>query len=132
MCTDLLVMSKTKDQVVNARSQEFDQRVGYRVIMRKKGVKVQITMPTATPEGSASLAEPKLVELCTSKHNYIGLMMTTLTKDNEPGIPVSTAVFDGMNDAGLSAGGLLFPGSQYQVTQAGTDNVFVGFLSIGC
>lgn len=130
MCTDLVVVSKTRDGrnlVVNARSQEFDQRVGYRLILRKQGEMVQVTMPAKKNTKEEALQQPELVDLCISKHNYAGVMMTTLT-DRGPGIPISTATFDGMNDAGLSAGSLLFPGSQYQSPQAEADNVFVGFF----
>lgn len=132
MCTDLLIVSQTEDGqnplVVNGRSQEFSEPLGYRVIFRKQGVDVSVTMPAnpgkpLPPE--QMLSNQISVKLGISKHNYMGIMMTTLS-----GTPVSTAVFDGMNSAGLSAGSLNAPGSEYQATEeaAGRDNVFVGFL----
>jgi choloylglycine hydrolase len=137
MCTDLVVVSKTPDGrnlVVSARSQEFNQRVGYRVMLRKREEMVRVSMPkNLVPggKGKVSLTHPEWVDLGVSRHDYAGLMMTLLTK-NEQGsdewLPVSTAVFDGMNDAGLSVGSLLFPGSQYQSSQPDTVNVFVGFF----
>jgi choloylglycine hydrolase len=124
MCTDLLIVSETKNGrplVVNARSQEFDAPLGYRLMLRKKGVMVQVTQPR---KGSG-LANPISVDLCTSKHDYMGILMTTMN-----GTPISTSVFDGMNSAGLSVGSLNATGSVYQLEShaPGTDNVFVGFL----
>ena len=134
MCTDVLIVSKTsngRDLVVNARSQEFATALGYRMILRKKGVKVLVTQPRrqslATPIKKI-LAHPLLVDLCVSKYDYIGVMITTL---DVPPIPVSTAAFDGMNSAGLSVSGLNAPGSKYQPKSdsPSTNNVFVGFFT---
>jgi choloylglycine hydrolase len=126
MCTDLLIVSETEDGralVVNARSQEFDTPLGYRLMLRRKGVMVEVTQPR---KGSG-LANPIPVELCTSKYDYMGIIMTT---PGAPWTPVSTAVFDGMNGAGLSVGSLNAPGSVYQPKSdaPGTTNVFIGFL----
>ena len=126
MCTDLLIVSESadgRDLVVNARSQEFATPLGYRLILRKKGVMVQVTHPT---KGSR-LTKPIPVDLCKSKYDYMGIIMTA---PGDPSTVVSTAVFDGMNSAGLSAGGLNFGGSVYQLKSEapGTTNVFVGFL----
>jgi choloylglycine hydrolase len=135
MCTDLLIVSKTAKGdplVVNARSQEFDTPLGYRVILRKEGVMVQLTQPSK--EGGVDA--PVAVDLCVSRYDYLGIMMT---KPEDPWIPVSTAVFDGMNSAGLSVGGLNAPGSKYQMyekyrkTADGAveeiRNVFAGFFA---
>src|SRR4051794_2188442 len=124
MCTDLLIVSETKNGqalVVNARSQEFDAPLGYRLMLRKKGVMVQVTQPR---KGSG-LANPIPVDLCMSKYDYMGILMTA-----PGGTPISTSVFDGMNSAGLSVGSLNAPGSVYQLESVapGTHNVFVGFL----
>ena len=49
MCTDFLIVSEeTNDKkllVVNARSQEFDIPLGYRIILRKKDKEVVVTQP---------------------------------------------------------------------------------------
>ena len=126
MCTDLLIVSETgegRDLVVNARSQEFDTELGYRLMLRKKGVTVQVTQPR---KGSG-LANPIPVDLCTAKYDYMGIIMTTAGK---PWTAVSTSVFDGMNSAGLSVGSLNAPGSVYQPKsgEPGTNDVFIGFL----
>jgi choloylglycine hydrolase len=126
MCTDLLIVSETaegRDLVVNARSQEFDTELGYRLMLRKKGAMVQVTQPRK----DSGLANPILVDLCKSKYDYMGIIMTTPRK---PWTPVSTSVFDGMNSAGLSVGSLNAPGSVYQPKSEdpGTNNVFIGFL----
>ncbi|HYH07863.1 MAG TPA: linear amide C-N hydrolase [Thermoanaerobaculia bacterium] len=125
MCTDLVIVSKDETGqrlVVNARSQEDDNPLGYRVMLRKKGQKVVVTMPRQVGD-TQSLTNPVEADLGTAKHNYMGLIIT-----NRKGIPVSTAVFDGMNDAGLSAGSLLFPGAVYPQEEQGADNIFVGFF----
>lgn len=137
MCTDVLVVSKNKDQVVNARSQEFSEPLGYRVIFRKKGVMAKLTLP-ARPSGVAkpslgeTLAKPVTVDFGVPRYDYMGIIMTTA--DDEGGIKagtaISTSVFDGMNSAGLSAGSLNFQGASYQPRKdtAGTDDIFVGFF----
>src|SRR3954447_22288330 len=105
MCTDLLVVSKTKDGqalVVDARSQEFNERVGYRVMLRRQGEMVRVTMPAKKASLTEALTQPAVYDLCISQYDYTGAMMTSLTDDGEK--PVSTAVFDGMNSAGLAAG----------------------------
>jgi choloylglycine hydrolase len=126
MCTDLLIVSETedgRDLVVNARSQEFDTPLGYRLMLRRKGVMVQVTQPR---KGSGP-ANPIAVDLCTAKYDYMGIIMTT---PDAPWTPVSTSVFDGMNGAGLSVGSLNAPGSIYQLKSDAPDttNVFIGFL----
>jgi choloylglycine hydrolase len=126
MCTDLLIVSEGadgRDLVVNARSQEFATALGYRLVLRKKGVMVQVTQPRK----DSKLDNPIQVDLCTSKYDYMGIIMTT---PKDPWTAVSTSVFDGMNSAGLSAGALNFGGSVYQAKseKAGTKNLFVGFL----
>lgn len=137
MCTDVLIASTSKDQVVNARSQEFSEPLGYRVIFRKKGVMVKLTLPTkppgvAKPSLEQTLANPVTVDFGVAGYDYMGIIMTTVgDKDGiEAGTAISTAVFDGMNSAGLSAGSLNFPGSSYQPenSAAGAENIFVGFF----
>lgn len=126
MCTDLVIVSEDvagKRLVVNARSQEDDNAVGYRVMLRKKGQKVVVTMPRQIGKDMQPLTDPVEADLGTAKHNYMGLIITDL-KEN----PVSTAIFDGMNDAGLSAGSLLFPGAIYPNEEPGAANIFVGFF----
>jgi penicillin V acylase-like amidase (Ntn superfamily) len=134
MCTDLLIVSETVEGqklVVNARSQEFDTPIGYRLMVRREGVMVQVTHPNR-PHGRVSLeqiaAHSTPVDLCVSKYDYIGVVMTTL---RAPWNAISTAIFDGMNAAGLSVGGLNAPGSQYEArsTDPKTQNVFIGFLA---
>jgi choloylglycine hydrolase len=126
MCTDLLIVSETEDGrslVVNARSQEFDTPLGYRLMLRRKGVMVQVTQPRK----KSGLTNPIAVDLCKSKYDYMGIIMTTPDK---PWTPVSTSVFDGMNSAGLSVGSLNAPGSIYQLKSdaPATHNVFIGFF----
>jgi choloylglycine hydrolase len=137
MCTDVLIMSETKDQVVNARSQEFSEPLGYRVMFRKKGVMVKLTLPTKCPDVAMptveALANPTTVFFGESRYDYMGIIMTTVgDKDGvKSGTAISTSVFDGMNSAGLSAGSLNFPGASYQPPKeagTGTENVFVGFF----
>lgn len=136
MCTDLLIASKArngKPLVVNGRSQEFSAPLKYRVILRRKGDLVQVTQPSrkSVLAKKSRLAEPVLLDLCTSRYDYMGVLMTT---DSEPYTPISTALFDGMNEAGLSVGALNAPSSQYQEkkTSSGsaeeTQNVFAGFF----
>jgi choloylglycine hydrolase len=139
MCTDVLIVSETKDQVVNARSQEFSEPLGYRVIFRKKGVMVQLTLPTkplgvAKPSFGEMLAAPVIVDFGVSKYDYMGIIMTVADDMGgiEAGTAISTSVFDGMNSAGLSAGSLNFQGASYQPKKEdptnGTENIFVGFF----
>jgi choloylglycine hydrolase len=139
MCTDVLITSTTKDQVVNARSQEFSEPLGYRVIFRKKGVMVKLTLPTK-PDGVAKpgfeemLAKPVIVDFGVSRYDYMGIIMTTVGDMGgiKDGTAISTSVFDGMNSAGLSAGSLNFQGASYQPKKEdptnGTENIFVGFF----
>src|SRR4051794_16691761 len=127
MCTDLLIVSKTQDGeplVVNGRSQEFDTALGYRLILRKKGVAVEVTQPLK----DAPLTKPASIDLGFAKYDYMGVIMTT---DRKPWIQISNCVFDGLNEAGLSVGGLNAPGSKYQEKSDAPDtkNVFVGFLA---
>lgn len=129
MCTDVLIVSKTRDQVVNARSQEFSEPLGYRVIFRKKGVMVKLTLPTK-PTG---LANPVTVDFGVSRYDYMGIIMTTVGDNGgvKDGTAISTSVFDGMNSAGLSAASLNFQGASYQQKKEpadGTENIFVGFF----
>jgi choloylglycine hydrolase len=137
MCTDVLIVSENKDQVVNARSQEFSEPLGYRVIFRKKGVMVKLTLPTRPPGVAKysleqTFANPLTVDFGVSRYDYMGIIMTTVGDKAgvAAGTSISTAVFDGMNSAGLSAGSLNFPGSSYQPAknEAGTEDVFVGFF----
>jgi choloylglycine hydrolase len=135
MCTDVLIVSKTKDQVVNARSQEFSEPLGYRVILRKKGVMVKLTLPTKPPGVEKptleqTLAKPIIVDFGVSRYDYMGIIMTTVGDGIKDGTAISTAVFDGMNSAGLSAASLNFQGASYQAAKgaAGTEDIFVGFF----
>src|SRR5207302_740971 len=121
MCTDVLIMSETKDQVVNARSQEFSEALGYRVIFRKKGVMVKLTLPTkpagvANPSLEEAVGNPVTVDFGVSRYDYMGIIMTTVGDKLgvKAGTAISTSVFDGMNSAGLSAGSLNFQGATYQ------------------
>jgi choloylglycine hydrolase len=132
MCTDVLIVSEKNGQkfVVNGRSQEFAFPLGYRVMFRKKGVPVQVTTPTKPSgpyETEEILAALTPVELCTSKYDYAGIMITTA---DESRTVVSTAVFDGLNAAGLSVGSLNADGSKYQRKSDAkkTNNVFAGFF----
>lgn len=138
MCTDVLVVSEARDQVVNARSQEFSEPLGYRVIFRKKGVMVKLTLPrkplgAVKPNFEEMMAKAVTVDFGVSRYDYMGIIMTTVGDQDGvmAGTAISTAVFDGMNSAGLSAGSLNFQGASYQLpekTGAGTENVFVGFF----
>src|SRR5438128_3253567 len=131
MCTDLLVVSKDGKQVVSARSQEDNAPADYRLILRRKNVPVQLTLPKwDASDRQAKLRDPAQEESWTSKHDYAGLMMTSLPNGTDPVLPISNAVFDGMNDAGLSASSLLFRGAHYQEKSKTekTRNVFVGFF----
>jgi len=127
VCTDLLITSKAKDGqriVVNARSQEFSSPLGYRLILRRAGDMVQVTRPsTKSLRTDQPLADPVLVDLCYSRFDYMGIVMT------HDDVPVSTALFDGMNAAGLSVGGLNAPSSKYQASNGETPQVFAGFLA---
>jgi len=132
MCTDVLIVSEKNGQkyVVNGRSQEFSFPLGYRVMFRKKGVPVRVTQPTKPsgphePEDVLAVLTP--FELCTSKYDYAGIMMTTA--GDSPAV-ISTSVFDGLNGAGLSVGSLNADGSKYQPTSDAkkTNNVFAGFF----
>jgi choloylglycine hydrolase len=132
MCTDVLIVSEKEGQkfVVNGRSQEFAFPLGYRVMFRKKGVPVQVTQmkkPSVPYEAEEILAAPIPVELCTSRYDYAGIMITTADKTRTT---VSTAVFDGLNSGGLSVGSLNADGSKYQPKSdaENTNNVFVGFF----
>jgi choloylglycine hydrolase len=122
-----LITSGAKDGqcvVVNARSQEFSAPLGYRLILRRAGDMVQVTRPSTKSLGTAQpLADPVLVDLCYSRFDYMGMVMT------HEGVPVSTALFDGMNAAGLSVGGLNAPSSQYQASNGETQEVFAGFFA---
>jgi len=64
-------------------------------------------------EAEEILAAPVPVELCTSKYDYAGILITTA---DESRTLLSTAVFDGLNSAGLSVGSLNADGSRYQRT----------------
>lgn len=132
MCTDVLIVSEKNGQkfVVNGRSQEFAFPLGYRVMFRKKGVPVQVRQPTKPsrpyePEEILSTLTP--FELCTAKYDYAGIMITTA--GDSPAV-VTTAVFDGLNSAGLSVGSLNADGSKYQpkADAKKTANVFAGFF----
>lgn len=132
MCTDVLIVSEKEGQkfVVNGRSQEYSLPLGYRVMFRKKGVPARVTQPTKPsrpyePKDVLDVLTP--VELCTSKYDYAGIMITTA--GDSPAI-VSTTVFDGLNAAGLSVGSLNADGSRYQPPSDAkkTKNVFAGFF----
>jgi choloylglycine hydrolase len=132
MCTDVLIVSEKNGQkfVVNGRSQEFAFPLGYRVMFRKKGVPVQVNQPTKPSgphEPEAILATLTPVDLCTSKYDYAGIMITAA---DESRTTVSTAVFDGLNSGGLSVGSLNADGSKYQPKSNAkkTNDVFAGFF----
>jgi penicillin V acylase-like amidase (Ntn superfamily) len=139
MCTDVLIVSQNRDQVVNARSQEFSEPLGYRMIFRKKDVMVKLTLPTKPPGAKKLrfgelLAKPVSVNFGVSNYDYMGIIMTTVDDMGavKAGTAISTSVFDGMNSAGLSAGSLNFQGASYQPKKEdptnGTENIFVGFF----
>lgn len=127
MCTDMLITSKTKDGqsvIVNARSQEFSAPLEYRLILRRGGDMVQVSRPsTKLLRTDQPLADPVLVDLCHARFDYMGMVMT------KGGAAVSTALFDGMNAAGLSVGGLNAPSSKYQTSDGETPEVFAGFFA---
>jgi choloylglycine hydrolase len=129
MCTDFLIGCPEKGIMVNGRGQDWDSDLTYKLMLRMKGEKVEVKTQLGSDMRSnsreANAPEPRREgrevksDLGESKYDYIGF-----------GLSLSTAIFDGMNSAGLSAGLLYAGGSRYQKPNetAGTKNVFIGFV----
>jgi choloylglycine hydrolase len=124
MCTDLLIGYPEKNIIVNGRGQDWDAALSYKLMLRMKGEKVEVKTQL-DPDMRSNVPEPlrggKEVrsDLGESKYDYIGVCMS-----------FSTALLDGMNSAGLSAGLLYAGGSRYQEPSetAGARDVFIGFI----
>jgi choloylglycine hydrolase len=124
MCTDLLIGHPDKNIIVNGRGQDWDAALSYNLMLRMKGEKVEVKTQL-DPDMRYDVPEPlrggKEVrsDLGESKYDYIGVCMS-----------FSTALLDGMNSAGLSAGLLYAGGSKYQDRDEteGVRNVFIGFI----
>jgi choloylglycine hydrolase len=129
MCTDLLIGCPEKGIIVNGRGQDWDSDLSYKLMLRMKGekveVKTQLGPDMRSNLGKANAPEPRREgkevksDLGESKYDYIGACLS-----------LSTAIFDGMNSAGLSAGLLYAGGSRYQKPNEtkGTKNVFIAFV----
>jgi choloylglycine hydrolase len=125
MCTDLLIGCPEKNIMVNGRGQDWDAVLSYNVMLRMKGENVEVKTQLDSDMRSNAVPEPlrggKEVrsDLGESKYDYIGVCMS-----------FSTALLDGMNSAGLSAGLLYAGGSKYQEPNEaeGARNVFIGFM----
>lgn len=100
-CTDFLVKAKDGSAVV-ARSMEFAIPTKSHIRFFPKGDKIQ----SVIPEGRKGIS-------WTSKYDYVGI--NVFGKDNS----VDGLVVDGLNEKGLSVGGLIFADSEYQEFKPG-------------
>ena len=95
-CTDFLVKAKDGSAVV-ARSMEFALPTKSNIRFFPKGDRIQ----SVIPEGQKGIS-------WTSKYDYLGI--DVFGKEN---------IVDGLNEKGLSVGGLFFTGSEYQKAEPG-------------
>jgi choloylglycine hydrolase len=95
-CTDFLVKAKDGSAVV-ARSMEFALDTKSNIRFFPKGDRIQSVIPKG-PKGISWL----------SKYDYLGI--DAFEKEN---------IVDGLNEKGLSVGGLFFTGSEYQKAEPG-------------
>ena len=100
-CTDFLIKAKDGSALA-ARSMEFQIGTGAHIEFFPKGDKIKSKIPLCRKGIS-----------WTSRYDYLGIKVL--------GIPhiADALVVDGLNEKGLSVGGLIFAGSEYQEYEPG-------------